>query len=77
MSEMRLSEHVPAKEINCPPGMNTAVMITPNCAVTHKVSASLSQPLNCHFSNRAGRRMFYRNIPFLTKHVINHTVGKV
>ena len=73
MPEMKLFEHVPAKEINSPPGKSTAVMITPNSSVTHKISASLSQPSNCLFSYRAGRMTFYRNIPFLIKHSINHS----
>ena len=71
--EMKLFEHVPAEEINSPPGKSTAVMIIPNSTATHKTSASLSQPSNCLFSYRAGTLMFYRNTPFLIKHSINHS----
>ena len=71
--EMKLFEHVPAEEINSPPGKSTAVMIIPNSTATHKTSASLSQPSNCLFSYRAGSMMFYRNTPFLIRHSINHS----
>ena len=40
--EMKLFEHVPAKEINSSPGESTAVMIIPTTAVTHKIPASLT-----------------------------------
>lgn len=73
---MRLFKHVPAKEINSPPGMSAAVMITPNCAVTHKI-ASLCQDSNCLSSYRAGRRLFSRNTSFLIKHIISHIAVKV
>lgn len=65
------------KEINTPPKMSTAVMITPNCAVTYEITASLSQPLNFLFSYKTWSRMLYRNISFLIKHIINRIVVKV
>lgn len=73
---MRLFNHVPIKEINSPPKMRTAKMTTHTVLSPIKYQ-HLSTSLQMIFSHIKHEVMFYRNIHFLIKHIINHIVVKV
>lgn len=63
---------VPAKEINSHSLEEYSIndLLTVLSLIKYQ---RLSQPSNWLFSYRAGRMTFYRNIPFLIKHSINHS----